>query len=101
VEDVDGTMLKKAIKQEFNYRNVTDFRIMEEWRFNRKTGKTDIQIVGICPLRQVWNARHDIKIGKMPMFWLRYEDVRDEINQYELNHPHHNIGSSLWDSYFR
>ena len=35
------------------------------------------------------------------MFWLKYDDVKDDLNEFEKNHPKHNIGLAIWDNYLK
>ena len=99
-EDIDGKIINISVRHEFKYSDVMQFRVLEDWVLYRKTGKTEIQIIGIAPLKKVWNSNHDKQIARIPMFWLKYDDIKDILNSYENNHPKRNFDLSVWEDYF-
>jgi hypothetical protein len=101
VEDVDGTMLNKVIKREIPYGQVRKYRVLEEWTFDIKKATTTIQIIGIAPFTppKIMNRSGAI-IGDYPMFWVKYEDAKNILIDYQQSHPDCNVPLSVWESYF-
>ena len=100
IEDpISGKVFKKVIKRDFNYNEVTHFRILEEWSFDRETAKTNIQIIGIAPVKDVYGDDGTFR-GRMSLYWLRYDDVKNILAQFERTHPNANIALGVWTSYF-
>ena len=75
-EDPDGNVVTQSIPKEFDYSSVTSYRIMEEWYFDKETSYMHVQIIGICPIMDVYDANGELK-GKTPMFWLYFPELRN------------------------
>jgi len=72
--------------------------LLEKWTFNTSTGKTKIQILGIAP---TLTMQYDNgPITSHPIFWIKYEDIKDILERYEQQHPLHTISGQIWDDYF-
>lgn len=94
---VGGMM--KIIRRDMNYDDIVKFSMLEEWVYERRTGHTSIQIVGIAPLQDIYSDNGEYK-GYKPMFWLKYDDVQDVVKRYEKEHPSKNIPLAIWEDYF-
>jgi gliding motility associated protien GldN len=66
------TAKKDAVKQ---------LRLYEEWFFDKKQSKLDVRIIGICPIYFDVDATGNVK--PKPLFWLRFDDVREALSKYE------------------
>lgn len=99
VDPVTGTEKVKVIKTDFNYEAIKKLRILEDWTFDPIAGKTDIQIVGIAPVQDVY-GNDGVYRGSKGMFWLKYNDVRSIIARYERYHPDNTIAAKIWYDYF-
>jgi hypothetical protein len=98
VDPVTGKEMMKIVNHDFDYGAVTKWRIYEQWSFNRETGHTDIQIVGIAPMLEVYvdgNYR-----GMKPLFWIRYADITGILARYEEYYPNNFLAGKIWDDYF-
>jgi hypothetical protein len=100
-EDAEGGIVSKVVKKEISYAEVRKFKVLEEWVFDIKKAKTTIQIVGIAPYAPPnIITKGGAIIGNYPLFWVRYEDVRAILMDYQQSHPNSNIPLSVWNSYF-
>ena len=100
IEDpITKKRLKKIITRDFVYSEITHFRVLEEWSFDHPSAKTTIQIIGIAPVKDVYGDDGSFR-GRMSLCWLRYEDVRAILEQYEQSHPSVNLALSVWNNYF-
>jgi Gliding motility associated protein GldN len=99
VDPITGKEATKVISHEFDFYAVTKYRLLEEWTFNPVTGKTDIQITGISPVRGIYGENGDFR-GIQSIFWLKYPDVINIIARYEQYHPDNTIASKIWNDYF-
>jgi gliding motility associated protien GldN len=99
VEDVDGTMIKKINKKDFNPHLITAYRIKEDWIFDRNMGKMVVRIVGIAPVADLLNDDGSYK-GSYAMFWLSYPEIRQTLSSYEVYNPQNDISRYTWDEYF-
>ncbi len=97
-DPVSGKEVMKIVSMDINYDAIQKFRILEEWTYNPGTGKTDIQITGIAPVKDVFVG--DNLRGSMAIFWVRYQDALPVIAHYEQSHPTNTFSSHIWDDYF-
>jgi len=99
VDPVTNTEKQIIVHHEFNYDAVHKYRLLEEWSFDPATGKTDIRIEGIAPLREIYGDDGNLR-GEQAMFWLRYSDARQVLNRYDKLHPAKPFASLIWEDYF-
>jgi gliding motility associated protien GldN len=83
VQDLNGgpardTSYAETMKKD----NVKQLRLYEEWFFDKKHSKLDVRILGICPIYFDVDATGNLK--PKPLFWLRYDDVREALSKYEV-----------------
>ena len=98
VDPVTNMEVMKATSFSFESFSVNKYKILEDWTFDKYTGKTKIQIVGIGPMTGMYNDA--AYIGRKPMFWLRYNDLSSIIARYEQYHPDNTIAGHIWADYF-
>jgi len=94
-----GKEITKFAKNDFDYTTIHRYRILEEWTYNPATGKTEIAITGIAPIRNIYGS-DGLFHGYQAMFYLRYNDVKHIIARYELYHPNNTFMGHVWDDYF-
>jgi len=87
------------VHHDFNQASVHKYRLLEEWTYDPKTGKTEIRIKGIAPIRDVLGDDGVLR-GVQAMFWLRYADARQVLSQYDQLHPTEPFASLIADDYF-
>ena len=79
--------------------NVKQLRLYEEWFFDKKQSKLDVRILGICPIYfDVDAATGNLK--PKPLFWLRYEDVREALSKYEVFNSNNDAQRISFDDVF-
>jgi gliding motility associated protien GldN len=57
--------------------------IYEEWFFDKKLGKLDVRIIGICPIYFFDNPQTN-RLEKKGVFWIRYDEARDILSKKEI-----------------
>ena len=87
-------------RKEFNPESVTKFRIKEEWVFDRNVGKMVVQIIGLSPLKDIYNESDGSFRASQPMFWLYYPEIRSLLAQYEVFNPENDVYRMTWDEFF-
>ena len=70
-EFIGTTQTRQAIKS----RDVTKYRLKEDWIWDRQRSERYIRIIGIAPMRERFDENGDSK-GFQPMFWLYYPECR-------------------------
>lgn len=99
VEDIDGTMVKKVQKKDFNPHLITSIRVKEDWIFDRNQGKMVVRIIGIAPVTDVLADDGSYK-GSYAMFWLSYPEIRQTLASYEVYNPQNDVYRYTWDEFF-
>ena len=85
----------------FNPDNVLKLRIKEEWVFDREASRMFVRILGIAPLKTIYQPDGVTERGTTPMFWVYYPDLRPILAGYEVYNPK-NMGSGrmTWEELF-
>ncbi len=99
VDPVTNQEIMKIVEHDFDPTAIRKYRVLEEWAFNPRTGKTEIQITGISPMLDVYGD-DGVYRGRKSLFWIRYNDVRQILERYEQSHPNHTLASLIWNDYF-
>ena len=97
-DPVTGGNNTRVVKHEFNYNTIRAYRLVEEWQYNVDEGKIDIQILGIAPVVDVYGDDGNYR-GSVGMYWLKYDDAKDAIAEFNTHHPKVNLNKLLWKSY--
>jgi gliding motility associated protien GldN len=60
--------------------DVKQLMLYEEWFFDKKYSRLDVRIIGICP---IWLGVKDDQLQHAPLFWVRFDEIRDLIAKKE------------------
>jgi gliding motility associated protien GldN len=93
------TYIKRIKNNDFKPENVTRFRIKEEVIFDRTLGREVRRILGICPILDKYDDEGLYK-GTLPIFWLYYPDLRNQLVRYEVYNPDNDLNRLTWDDFF-
>jgi gliding motility associated protien GldN len=101
VEDpVTGAITIRVTRTEFNPDVVTKFRLKEDWIFDRNLGRMVVRIVGLAPIKDIYNPEDNSYRASAPMFWIWYPELRELLSQYEVFNPENDVARMTWDEYF-
>jgi gliding motility associated protien GldN len=81
--NADGATKDTVIKQDAKPEEVKQLEIYEEWYFDKKLSTMQVRIIGIKP----YYMGFDQELGyvlKKPLFWIKYDDVRDALAKQEV-----------------
>lgn len=96
---ITGEQVLKLSQSEFDVNSVTKFRIKEDWIFNRNTGRMEVRIIAIAPLKDITSESTGDYIGTTPMYWLYYPDLRNILAGYEVYNPRNSMKRMTWTDY--
>jgi hypothetical protein len=99
LDPVTGAERTKVRVQDFDINSIVNYRLLEEWSFDPTSGKTQIRIAGIAPVRDIYGD-DGIFRGVQAMFWLRYADAVGLIKKYDELHQDNALFPHLWKDYF-
>ena len=75
------------------------YHVLEEWSFDSASGRTNIQIAGIAPAKEIYGDDGVFR-GVQTMFWVKYADAIKVLAHYDRLHPTKSFATYIWDDYF-
>ncbi len=69
---------------EFSSQDVIQYRIKEDWFFDRERSIMDVRIIGIAPVRDIINEDTGESKGKSEMFWIYFPEARYVFANYDV-----------------
>ncbi len=86
-------------KTGFNRNEVTKYLIKEEWFFDKQRSVMDVRIIGICPMKEVYDDGE--YMGEAKIFWLYFPEARPYLAGWEVfNHQNNNASRMTYDDLF-
>jgi len=72
-DEIEGSADTTWVPIESN--DISSYRIKEEWFFDRERSKMDVRILGLCPVKLLFNDDMTVR-GNDPMFWIYFPEAR-------------------------
>jgi gliding motility associated protien GldN len=100
VYDMQGNITRYEVRaREFDPDSIYQFRLKEEWVFDKESSRMFVRILGIAPIKPEYTSS-GIFIGMAPLFWVYYPDCRPLLAKYEAFNSK-NYGARLtWEELF-
>ena len=79
IQQLDPTTYETKLKIVYNTLNpkdITRYRLKEDWYFDRQQSVLKVRILGIAPLKDVKDDMGQF-MYEQPLFWIRYPDCRE------------------------
>ncbi|PQJ09173.1 hypothetical protein CJD36_020515 [Flavipsychrobacter stenotrophus] len=105
---LEGDRLKDTLSMErlihfmqfnnFSFYLVTKYKLLEEWRYDPATLTTKIKILAVAPVLAVFSEDGTYR-GPVSLYWLKYDDVKDIIANYETKHHNKQLTNALMHNY--
>ncbi len=86
-------------EDETNYEDIKRFRIKEVWYFDEATSTLKVRILGIAPLKDVFDENGNFRYEK-PLFWVYYPHFRNVLARNEVYLPGNDHQQLSWDDLF-
>jgi hypothetical protein len=99
VDPITGKEQIKLRKTDVNFEQLQKVRILEDWTYYPTSGTTQIQIIGVGPVQDVYGDAGDYR-GQQIIFWLKYNEAKTIIDRYEQYHPGNTLSGHIWSDYF-
>jgi gliding motility associated protien GldN len=65
------------IEEPFQPKTVKEYRIKEDWFFDKQRSVLDVRIIGICPVQDNIDPLTGEVRGSTPMFWIYFPEARN------------------------
>jgi gliding motility associated protien GldN len=89
----------KIVRNDLNPEDIKRFRIKEVWFFDSKSSSLKVRILGIAPLREVYDDNGNFRY-EQPMFWIYYPDARKVFAKEIAYNPWNNASPMTWEDIF-
>jgi gliding motility associated protien GldN len=90
----------KVVKNELNSDDIIKYRIKEVWYFDSKYSTLKVRILGIAPIRYVYDNRQNF-LYEQPLFWIYYPHARPILHRQRVFMPGGNDNSLVsWYNLF-
>ncbi|TXB63912.1 gliding motility protein GldN [Vicingus serpentipes] len=73
-----------SVYNDFSAQDIVEYRLKEEWFFDRERSIMDVRILGIAPVRNNIDENTGESKGKMPMFWVYFPEARYVFANYDV-----------------
>lgn len=84
---------------EYNYEDIKRFRIKEVWFFDENTSTLQVRILGIAPMKDVFDENGNFRYEK-PLFWVYFPELRNVIARHEVYLAGNDHQVMSWDDLF-
>ena len=100
VYDMQGNIERYEVRtREVDPDSIYQFRIKEEWVFDKESSRMFVRILGICPIKPQYTSS-GVFVGMVPLFWIYYPDARGVLSRYEAFNGK-NFGARMtWEELF-
>jgi gliding motility associated protien GldN len=101
-KDPTGTLeITKTVRvcDEFNEESIRSFAVKEEVIFDRETSRLHFRILGIAPMKTIFNA-DGTERATQRLFWLYYPELRPFLAKYEAYNPRNMAARMSWEEVF-
>jgi len=99
VTNENDEMVYMPIENTFNYEDIRRFRVKEVWYFDENTSTLKVKILGIAPLKDIFDDNGNFRYEK-PLFWVYFPELRNVIARqpaYIEGNDHQQLS---WDDLF-
>ncbi|MBN9485305.1 MAG: hypothetical protein BGO70_02490 [Bacteroidetes bacterium 43-93] len=99
---VDPETGKESIRitqRDFDPDVVTKYRLKEDWYIDRNTGRMQRQIIGMAPIKDIYNDDGTFRASQ-PIFWLYFPEITPMLAQYEVYNPDNDVARMTWYDFF-
>jgi gliding motility associated protien GldN len=87
------------VRNDLNWEDIKRFRIKEVWFFDEETSTMQVRILGIAPVRDVFDDNGNFKY-EQPMFWAYYPELRNVLAAETAFNPLNDASSMSWEDIF-
>lgn len=99
VDDPDNPdqKISKISRQELDLSEIVEYRIKEEWFFDKQRSVMDVRIIGLMPIRK--QVVED-KVRAKALFWIYFPEARTILNNKEVFNRHNDAARLSFDDIF-
>ncbi len=89
----------KVVRNELNVNDIKRFRLKEVWFFDEETSTMQVRILGIAPLREVYDDNDNFRY-EQPLFWAYYPELRKVLAKEAAFNIKNDAARMSWEDIF-
>lgn len=94
-----GITKRVTIREEFNEETIRSYAVKEEVIFDRETSRLHFRILGIAPMKTIFNDDGSER-ATFRLFWVYYPEIRPFLSKYEAYNPRNMAARMSWEEVF-
>ena len=89
----------EVVRNDIDPQDIKRYRIKEIWFFDEETSTLNVRILGISPLRDVFDENGNFKY-ELPMFWVYYPEAREVLARHRVFNEGNDTSPISWEDLF-
>jgi gliding motility associated protien GldN len=90
----------KVVRSEINFEDIKRFRIKEVWFFDEESSTLKVRILGLAPVKDVYDENTGEFLFEQPMFWIYYPNARNYFARQKVFIPGNDANPLSWEDYY-
>lgn len=88
------------VQNEINHEDIKRFRIKEVWFFDEESSTLKVRILGLAPVKDVYDESTGEFLFEQPLFWVYYPDSREFLARQKVFIPGNDANPLSWEDFF-
>lgn len=88
------------VQNEINFEDIKRFRIKEIWFFDEESSTLKVRILGLAPIKDVYDQNTGDFLFEQPLFWVYYPDSREYFARHKVYIPGNDANPLSWEDFF-
>jgi gliding motility associated protien GldN len=88
------------VQNEINFEDIKRFRIKEIWFFDEESSTLKVRILGIAPVKDVYDPNTGDFLFEQPLFWIYYPESREYFARAKVYIPGNDANPLSWEDFF-
>jgi gliding motility associated protien GldN len=89
-----------SVYEDYSSQDIVEYRIKEDWFFDRERSIMDVRIIGIAPARDNLDLSTGESKGKALMFWVYFPEARYVLANYDVYNRQNDAEKRTFDDIF-
>lgn len=90
----------KIVQSEISADDIVRFRIKEIWYFDEEASAMKVRILGIAPIKDVFDEDTGVFKYEIPLFWVYYPEARDYFAKHRVFNDFNDASPMTWSDLF-
>lgn len=88
------------VQNEINFEDIKRFRIKEIWFFDEESSTLKVRILGLAPIKDVYDENTGEFLFEQPLFWIYYPESREYFARHKVYIPGNDANPLSWEDFF-